>query len=102
LHVGSGADPGVEVHRGARRPRIHGWVSPGYLKYEPAPALGFSARGAGDFVAATLFELAGPDAPPRLELSRGATGRITLSDGPGTARSFAVGPCDLDLSLTLL
>ena len=82
-HVGSGADPRVELHRGALEPRIQGWVSRAYLKSEPAPALGFSGRGDGDFVAATLFELAEPGAAPRLGLRREPSGRIALSDGSG-------------------
>ena len=102
-HVGSGADPRVELHRGALEPRIQGWVSRAYLKSEPAPALGFSGRSDGDFVAATLFELAEPGAAPRLGLRREPSGRIALSDGSGQGgQGFAVGDLDLDIAPGLL
>ena len=90
-HVGNGTDPRVELHHGALKPRIQGWVSRAYLKCEPAPALGFSGRCDGDFAAATLFELAGPGAPPRLGLHRAPSGRLALTDGSGQGGSFAVG-----------
>jgi hypothetical protein len=110
-HVASGDAPQVEWHRGTLEPRIQGWVSRGYLKSEPATALGFSGGSGRSFVAATLFELAGPGAAPRLDLCRTPSGRLLLTDGPGEpgapagareGTSFAVGEAVLDLPSTLL
>jgi hypothetical protein len=104
-HVRNGTDALVELHRGATKPRFQGWVSRAYLKSEPAPVLGFFGRGDADFVAATLFELAGPGAPPRLGLGRTPSGGMVVSDSTeegGEGRSLAIGKVVLDLPRTLL
>jgi hypothetical protein len=55
----SNAD-GVQVNHlsGETGDRYQGWISTGYLQTEPAPAIGFSCRANGEFVAVTVLRIA--------------------------------------------
>lgn len=56
LHLDNARDRDVKSACGAQAPSLQGWISRGYLKAEPAPALGFTGRAQQDYVAATLIE----------------------------------------------
>lgn len=46
----------VRIHEGVEKPRLQGWISPSYLKREPAPVLGLSTSVKGVFGAVTIFD----------------------------------------------
>ena len=67
-HLTAAEGLGSRLHVGELKPRVQGWISRSYLAYEPAPAVGFSARAANEYFAATLFEIVEAGAEPGLSL----------------------------------
>jgi hypothetical protein len=105
-HVTGAEEPGSRLHAGEMQPRVQGWISRSYLAYEPAPAVGFSARADEEYFAATLFEIAGADEAPRLSLQwRPETGTLAFgrdrSDG-AECSSFRFGSFVLEARDSLL
>jgi hypothetical protein len=45
----------AQIHEGQEKPRLQGWISPSYLKYEPAPVLGVGGAASGVFHTVTVF-----------------------------------------------
>ena len=76
-------------HRGEIVPRPQGWISRAYLKHEPAPTLGFSAKTDTDYFAATLFEITRDGAAPELSLDwRASANSIALTNRSGGRPAF--------------
>lgn len=59
---------------GALEPRRHGWWSPGYLRVEPATAIGFPFHSDEDITVVTLFEIVAADDIPALAIVRDGKG----------------------------
>lgn len=97
VHLDNARDRKVAAACGAPAPNLQGWVSRGYLKAEPAPALGFAGRAPRDYVAATLLELVPGGAGPAFGL-RWAGPRTIVLRGPGLAAdpAWPGGALDLD------
>ena len=105
VHAGAAAAR-AHLHAGETDPRPQGWVSRAYLRHEPAPALGFSARAGAAYFAATLFEILPAETAPGLALAwRPADAALALTalDAPdGPSRRFAFGGFALEAAEALL
>lgn len=77
-------------HCGEMEPRPQGWHSPSYRRYDPAPCIGFAARGTGPYRAATLFVLQQDDSPPP-SLTASGDGGFVLSDA-ASDRRYVIDP----------
>jgi hypothetical protein len=105
-HVTAAEDMKSRLHLGELKPRTQGWISRSYLAYQPAPALGFTARAADSYFAATLFEIAEAGQEPGLSLAwRPTTRTVAVSFDPGSTAEFQLfrfGAFTLETGATLL